>query len=78
MRWAYNFDARALHELKKLDRQAQRDIIATYREERDLDNKRHSTQLAELNLRLTGVVIAHQDCERRLHIAEARISELGG
>ena len=28
MRWTYSFDARALHELKKLDRQAQQDIIA--------------------------------------------------
>jgi mRNA interferase RelE/StbE len=28
VRWAYSFDARALHELQKLDRQAQKDIIA--------------------------------------------------
>ncbi len=28
MRWAYSFDERALHELQKLDRQAQKDIIA--------------------------------------------------
>lgn len=28
MRWAYSFDARALRELQKLDRQAQKDIIA--------------------------------------------------
>ncbi len=28
MRWAYSFDVRALHELQKLDRQAQKDIIA--------------------------------------------------
>lgn len=28
MRWAYSFDARALRELKQLDRQAQQDIIA--------------------------------------------------
>ena len=33
MRWAYSFDARALHELKKLDRQGQKDII-TYLEKR--------------------------------------------
>lgn len=33
MRWAYSFDARALHELQKLDRQAQKDIIA-YMEKR--------------------------------------------
>jgi len=26
--WAYSFDKRALHELQKLDRQAQKDIIA--------------------------------------------------
>jgi mRNA interferase RelE/StbE len=28
VRWAYSFDVRALHELQKLDRQAQKDIIA--------------------------------------------------
>ena len=28
MRWAYEFDERALRELQKLDRQAQRDIMA--------------------------------------------------
>jgi len=28
MRWAYSLDERALHELQKLDRQAQKDIIA--------------------------------------------------
>lgn len=28
MRWAYSFDARALRELQKLDRQAPKDIIA--------------------------------------------------
>jgi mRNA interferase RelE/StbE len=28
MRWAYSFDERALHELQKLDRQTQKDIIA--------------------------------------------------
>ncbi len=28
MRWFYKFDERALHELQKLDRQAQKDIIA--------------------------------------------------
>ena len=28
MRWAYSFDERALRELQKLDRQAQRDILA--------------------------------------------------
>lgn len=28
MPWAYSFDERALHELRKLDRQAQKDIIA--------------------------------------------------
>ncbi len=28
MRWAYSFDERALHELQKLDRQAQKEIIA--------------------------------------------------
>ena len=28
MSWAYNFDERALRELQKLDRQAQKDIIA--------------------------------------------------
>jgi mRNA interferase RelE/StbE len=33
VRWAYSFDARALHELQKLDRQAQKDIIA-YMEKR--------------------------------------------
>jgi mRNA interferase RelE/StbE len=31
--WAYSFDARALRELQKLDRQAQKEIIA-YLEER--------------------------------------------
>ena len=33
MLWAYGFDERALHELQKLDRQAQEDIVA-YLEER--------------------------------------------
>ena len=33
MRWAYSFDERALRELKKLDRQAQKDILA-YLDER--------------------------------------------
>jgi mRNA interferase RelE/StbE len=28
VRWAYSFDERALRELQKLDRQAQRDILA--------------------------------------------------
>jgi mRNA interferase RelE/StbE len=28
VRWAYSFDARALRELQKLDRKAQKDIIA--------------------------------------------------
>jgi mRNA interferase RelE/StbE len=28
VRWDYKFDERALHELQKLDRQAQKDIIA--------------------------------------------------
>lgn len=28
MRWVYSFDERALRELQKLDRQAQRDILA--------------------------------------------------
>lgn len=28
MRWAYRFDERALKELRKLDRQAQKDILA--------------------------------------------------
>ena len=28
MPWAYSFDERALHELQKLDRQAQKDVIA--------------------------------------------------
>ena len=28
MRWVYSVDVRALHELQKLDRQAQKDIIA--------------------------------------------------
>ena len=28
MRWSYSFDERALRELQKLDRQAQRDIVA--------------------------------------------------
>lgn|GEM_PF-2469386 len=33
MNWAYRFDERALKELRKLDQQAQRDIIA-YLDER--------------------------------------------
>lgn len=33
MRWAYSFDARALRELQKLDRQAQKEIIS-YLDER--------------------------------------------
>lgn len=28
MPWAYSFDERALHELRKLDRQAQKEIVA--------------------------------------------------
>ncbi len=28
MPWAYSFDERALHELQKLDRQAQKEIVA--------------------------------------------------
>jgi mRNA interferase RelE/StbE len=38
MPWAYSFDERALRELEKLDRQAQRDILAY------LDNRIASTQ----------------------------------
>lgn len=33
MRWAYSFDERALRELRKLDRQVQKDILA-YLDER--------------------------------------------
>jgi len=33
VRWVYSFDERALHELQKLDRQAQKDIVA-YLDER--------------------------------------------
>jgi mRNA interferase RelE/StbE len=33
VRWAYSFDERALHELQRLDRQAQKEIVA-YLDER--------------------------------------------
>jgi mRNA interferase RelE/StbE len=36
--WAYSFDERALHELQKFDRQAQKDIVA-YLEDRIATNE---------------------------------------
>lgn len=38
MRWAYSFDERALRELQKLDRQAQKGVVA-YLEERIATNE---------------------------------------
>jgi mRNA interferase RelE/StbE len=52
--WAYSFDERALRELQKLDRQAQKDIIA-YLDERvatDQDPRRFGKPL---QAKLTGL-----------------------
>ena len=54
MRWVYRFDERALKELRKLDRQAQRDILA-YLDERiavDEDPRRFGKSL---HANLTGL-----------------------
>jgi mRNA interferase RelE/StbE len=52
--WAYSFDGRALRELQKLDRQAQKDIIA-YLDERIATNQDPRRFGKPLRAKLTGL-----------------------
>ncbi len=54
MPWAYSFDGRALRELQKLDRQAQKDIIA-YLDERIATNQDPRRFGKPLRAKLTGL-----------------------